>query len=154
MQVKLPLEIGTRVDCRWRDGEYHPARVIEKRPVEGTDQHEYYMHYSKCRLLRHVIHAACCLRMQSCNGARYALRILPQSFYQVWHQEGPFCRFVVLVQHYLHKLMMCHAGHVWHCADRSLMMHAVNRRMDEWVKQENLNLNTVDVGDVDGSDPK
>ena len=34
------------------------------------------------------------------------------------------------------------------------MMVAVNRRMDEWVKQENLNLNTVDVGDVDGSDPK
>ena len=36
------------MDCKWRDGEYHPARVIEKRPVEGTDQHEYYVHYSKC----------------------------------------------------------------------------------------------------------
>lgn len=47
-QVKLPLEIGTRVDCKWRDGEFHPARVIERRPVEGTDLHEYYVHYSKC----------------------------------------------------------------------------------------------------------
>ena len=47
-QVKLPLEVGTRVDCKWRDGEYHPARVIERRPVKGTDQHEYYVHYSKC----------------------------------------------------------------------------------------------------------
>ncbi|CAL5225365.1 g8169 [Coccomyxa viridis] len=76
-EVKLPLECGTRVDCKWRDGEFHPARVIERRPVEGTDQHEYYVHYSK-----------------------------------------------------------------------------FNRRMDEWVKQENLDLNTVDVGDIDGSDPK
>ena len=49
---------------------------------------------------------------------------------------------------------LCHVGHVWHCTDQFLMMGAVNRRMDEWVKQENLNLNTVDVGDVDGSDPK
>ena len=36
------------MDCKWRDGEYHPARVIERRPVMGTNQHEYYVHYSKC----------------------------------------------------------------------------------------------------------
>ena len=64
--MKLPLEIGTRVDCRWRDGEYHPARVIEKRPVEGTDQHEYYMHYSKCRIATSCMwHAA-----SACSSAR------------------------------------------------------------------------------------
>ena len=68
-------------------------------------------------------------------------------------QKRAFCRFVVLDQGTLHMLI-CHVGYVWHCADHSLMMVAVNRRMDEWVKQENLNLNTVDVGDVDGSDPK
>lgn len=36
---------------------------------------------------------------------------------------------------------------------RAAVPPADNRRMDEWVKQENLDLNTVDVGDVDG-DPK
>ncbi len=36
------------MDCKWRDGEFYPARVIERRPVEGTDKHEYYVHYSKC----------------------------------------------------------------------------------------------------------
>jgi len=35
-----------------------------------------------------------------------------------------------------------------------LCYSAVNRRMDEWVPQKNLDLNTVDVGDIDGSDPK
>jgi hypothetical protein len=30
----------------------------------------------------------------------------------------------------------------------------VNRRMDEWVKLENLNLNTVDVADIEGPDSK
>ena len=88
--MKLPLEIGTRVDCRWRDGEYHPARVIEKRPVEGTDQHEYYMHYSKCRFLRHFTHAACCLRMQSWKGFAHALRHSAQSSHPVWHRKRPF----------------------------------------------------------------
>ena len=32
--------------------------------------------------------------------------------------------------------------------------HAVNRRMDEWVKLDNLNLNTVDVADIEGPDSK
>ena len=68
-------------------------------------------------------------------------------------QRRAFYGFAVLEQCTLHMLMICHVGHVW-CTDHSLVMGAVNRRMDEWVKQENLNLNTVDVGDVDGSDPK
>ena len=54
----------------------------------------------------------------------------------------------------LRMLLTCPGGHIWRCADHPVMINAVNRRMDEWVKQENLNLNTVDVGDVDGSDPK
>ncbi len=29
---------------------------------------------------------------------------------------------------------------------------AVNRRMDEWVKMENLDLTTVDISDSEGSD--
>ena len=31
---------------------------------------------------------------------------------------------------------------------------AVNRRMDEWVKMENLDLTTVDISDSEGSDGK
>lgn len=48
VQVQLPLQIGTRVDCRWRDGEYYTARVVERRLVDGSDVHEYYVHYLKC----------------------------------------------------------------------------------------------------------
>ncbi|MCD7470034.1 hypothetical protein HAX54_009596, partial [Datura stramonium] len=29
----LPLEVGTRVMCRWRDGKYHPVKVIERRKL-------------------------------------------------------------------------------------------------------------------------
>ena len=47
-QVKLPLDPGTRVDCRWRDGQMYPARVIERRPAANGMDHEYYMHYIKC----------------------------------------------------------------------------------------------------------
>ena len=116
LQVKLPLEIGTRMDCKWRDGEYHPARVIERRPVEGSDQHEYYVHYSKCEPFNAPgIHCCLCVR---------ALPLLSTQ-----------------------ALLHIHAT-------RAAVVHAVNRRMDEWVKQENLDLNTVDVGDIDGSDPK
>ena len=47
-QVKLPLDPGTRVDCRWRDGQMYPARVIERRAAPNGIDHEYYMHYIKC----------------------------------------------------------------------------------------------------------
>mmetsp|Transcript_33444 Transcript_33444/g.79319 ORF Transcript_33444/g.79319 Transcript_33444/m.79319 type:complete len:407 (-) Transcript_33444:861-2081(-) len=45
--VKLPLEPNTRVDCLWRDGNYHTVRIIERRIRAGTeDEHEYYVHYN------------------------------------------------------------------------------------------------------------
>ena len=46
--MKLPLDPGTRVDCRWRDGQMYPARVIERRSAPNGIDHEYYMHYIKC----------------------------------------------------------------------------------------------------------
>ncbi|KAK9839708.1 hypothetical protein WJX81_007330 [Elliptochloris bilobata] len=76
-EVKLPLDPGTRVDCRWRDGQMYPARVIERRPAPNGTDHEYYMHYIK-----------------------------------------------------------------------------FNRRMDEWVMMENLDLTTFDISDSEGSDGK
>ncbi|KAF9605185.1 hypothetical protein IFM89_014298 [Coptis chinensis] len=45
-----PLEVGTRVLCRWRDGKYHPVKVIERRRMHcgGPSEFEYYVHYTEC----------------------------------------------------------------------------------------------------------
>ncbi|RVX22580.1 Histone acetyltransferase of the MYST family 2 [Vitis vinifera] len=45
----LPLEVGTRVMCRWRDGKYHPVKVIERRKMHigGVNDYEYYVHYTE-----------------------------------------------------------------------------------------------------------
>lgn len=46
----LPLEVGTRVMCRWRDGKHHPVKVIERRRIHngGHNDYEYYVHYTEC----------------------------------------------------------------------------------------------------------
>ncbi|GMH22420.1 hypothetical protein Nepgr_024263 [Nepenthes gracilis] len=43
----LPLEVGTRVMCRWRDGKFHLVKVIERRKFQsaGSHDYEYYVHY-------------------------------------------------------------------------------------------------------------
>lgn len=44
------LEVGTRVMCKWRDGQLHPAKVIERRrSSEKPGEMEYYMHYLECK---------------------------------------------------------------------------------------------------------
>nr|DAD40203.1 TPA_asm: hypothetical protein HUJ06_014526 [Nelumbo nucifera] len=45
----LPLEVGTRVMCRWRDGKFHPVKVIERRkiPCGVPSDYEYYVHYTE-----------------------------------------------------------------------------------------------------------
>jgi hypothetical protein len=76
-----PLEVGARLSCRWRDGEHHPVRVIERRkrdPARGggpllgdPSDFEYYVHYEQCAF---VFTRAClpCLRLLglqvSCHG--------------------------------------------------------------------------------------
>lgn len=47
----FPLEVGTRVMCRWRDGKFHPVKVIERRKVNtgGPNDYEYYVHYTECK---------------------------------------------------------------------------------------------------------
>lgn len=47
----LPLEVGTRVMCRWRDGKYHPVKVIERRKLNcsSVNDYEYYVHYTECK---------------------------------------------------------------------------------------------------------
>lgn len=46
----LPLDVGTRVMCRWRDGKYHPVKVIERRKLSSNalSDYEYYVHYTEC----------------------------------------------------------------------------------------------------------
>lgn len=48
----LPLEVGTRVMCRWRDSKYHPVKVIERRRTHcgGPNDYEYYVHYTECKI--------------------------------------------------------------------------------------------------------
>lgn len=47
--VRLPLEVATHLECKWRDGKFYPARIIERRKVDGSaDEYEYYVHYRKC----------------------------------------------------------------------------------------------------------
>lgn len=45
----LPLEVGTRVLCKWRDGKFHPVKIIERRklPNGATNDYEYYVHYTE-----------------------------------------------------------------------------------------------------------
>lgn len=48
--VRLPLEVSTHLECKWRDGKFYPARIIERRRVDegAEDEYEYYVHYRKC----------------------------------------------------------------------------------------------------------
>lgn len=48
--VRLPLEVATHLECRWRDDKYYPARIIERRKADSgvEDEYEYYVHYRKC----------------------------------------------------------------------------------------------------------
>jgi len=49
-EVKLPLEVGTRCECLWRDNQYHPIKIIERRnngDQSDPEAWEYYVHYSQ-----------------------------------------------------------------------------------------------------------
>lgn len=55
-QVVLPLELNTRVRCRWKDGEYYRCKLLERRILSEFNQTtadanpaaawEYYVHFS------------------------------------------------------------------------------------------------------------
>eukprot|EP00245_Coleochaete_scutata_P017280 TRINITY_DN8407_c0_g1_i1.p1 TRINITY_DN8407_c0_g1~~TRINITY_DN8407_c0_g1_i1.p1 ORF type:complete len:265 (-),score=51.56 TRINITY_DN8407_c0_g1_i1:35-829(-) len=46
--ITLPLDVGTRLLCRWRDDKLHPVKIIERRKVSSSsDGYEYYVHYSE-----------------------------------------------------------------------------------------------------------
>ena len=62
----LPLEVGTRVMCRWRDGKYHPVKVIERRKVSaaGSGEYEYYVHYTECKVFFFFTESCCVSRIR------------------------------------------------------------------------------------------
>lgn len=72
--VALPLEVGTRVMCRWRDQKLHPVKVIERRkiPNAGPNDYEYYVHYTECEFFHLVslfsIMARVRVRVRVCNS--------------------------------------------------------------------------------------
>ena len=48
--TELPLEVGTKVQCRWRGkDEYYLAKVIERRQgrTDADEDYEYYVHYEQ-----------------------------------------------------------------------------------------------------------
>ena len=49
LQVKLPLEVGTFMECEWKQGQYHRAKVIERRKRSDAPDYEYYVHYIGCK---------------------------------------------------------------------------------------------------------
>ena len=51
LQVKLPLEVGTFMECEWKQGQYHKAKIIERRKRSDAPDYEYYVHYIGCESL-------------------------------------------------------------------------------------------------------
>lgn len=41
------LEIGCRVSCAWRDGQYHNAEIVKREYDESQSQWNYYVHYTE-----------------------------------------------------------------------------------------------------------
>lgn len=113
-QVRLPLEVSTHLECRWRDGKFYPARIIERRKVEGEggaeDMYEYYVHYRKCE----------------CEEA-------------CWLGVGVDCW-----RGWPGMVGCCCPAAAPHTSPHPLPpTRPVNRRMDEWVGLDNFNLDTV-----------
>jgi len=44
--LKLPLDLGCVIPCRWRDNKFHTAEVIERK-INEHGEFEYYVHYSE-----------------------------------------------------------------------------------------------------------
>jgi hypothetical protein len=73
-QVVLPLELNTRVRCRWKDGEFYRCKVLERRikpeyaghPVDLLQAWEYYVHFSSSKSVTSQWASASPLHPQHC----------------------------------------------------------------------------------------
>ena len=163
-QVRLPLEVATHLECRWRDGKYYPARIIERRKAEEgegeDDAYEYYVHYRKCEwgsreggVWADGIPGGC-MWLYDADGAAKALPsietqaaacgcsnsgargVMRASKLPALFAPSPPLAFSQLPVSSAHLSLF----------PPSLLPPpptAVNRRMDEWVSLDNFNLDTV-----------
>jgi histone acetyltransferase MYST1 len=115
----LPLDVGTLVDCKWRDGEYYTARVIERRVAAefasgrgggGGDA----METEAAGGSGPGAAAAAAAAKKAAAAAPLDPSIPPTGY-----------------EYYVHYLKF-------------------NRRMDEWVGVDSMDLATVDTADVKG----
>ncbi len=120
-QVKLPLDVGTRVECKWEanDNQFHTVKIIERRQTPGSSDdgdYEYYVHYIGCESI-------------SRECAVYPNRSSPGG-------EGELA---------LTRRRPC-------TSRAHAPMNADNRRMDEWVSLQQLDLATVQLEQVEEAD--
>ncbi|KAG5021122.1 hypothetical protein JHK87_016977 [Glycine soja] len=126
----LPLEVGTRVMCRWRDNKYHPVKVIERRKVPNAipNDYEYYVHYTECDL-----------ELGFTGRVDYGLGFVTEKGINWVGVAGVFTIRLLFT--------IGRQG----CLDADcvviflLFIFAVNRRLDEWVKLDQLDLNSVEA---------
>lgn len=108
----LPLEVGMRVMCQWRDNKYQPIEVIKRHKVPNTipDDYGYYVHYTECK----TPHPS-------------NFRSLPQ-FEWISEQLG----------FWFQGLVGCIVIFL-------LFIFAINKRLDEWAKLDQFDLNLVEA---------
>ena len=115
--------MGSFVDCRWRNGEFRNAKIIECR-ANPSGVHDYYVHYIGCEDPSTSVTTSLCASVYLIAAASAA----------------SICRMVDTA-----------SGDV----DTDLYAHAAdNRRLDEWVTVDRLNLATVEPEDEIGEDGK
>ena len=68
LQVKLPLEVGTFMECEWKEGQWHKAKIIERRKRADANDYEYYVHYIGCKQLP----PNCAFALLWCSGSNVA----------------------------------------------------------------------------------
>ncbi|KAB5568647.1 hypothetical protein DKX38_002440 [Salix brachista] len=110
----LPLEVGTRVMCRWRDCKYHSVKVIERRKMQfgGSNEYEYYVHYTEYQAF------------DGTDSLEFA-------------SELPLLRMDLSC-----VILLAKRQKILALTPRVLQ---VNRRLDEWVKLEQLDLDSVET---------
>lgn len=153
LQVKLPLEVGSFMECEWKQGQYHRAKIIERRKRSDAPDYEYYVHYIGCELytLCHLYYLWFCkwwasrpasnLDMLSSTGMWVLLSVVIIHYTQ--HRERRYG--VMLSMSASVDLCSCRG----HCRNLISLLTAVNRRMDEWTTLDHVDLTTVTTSEAE-----
>lgn len=168
----LPLELNSRLRCRWKDGEYYRCKVLERRikpdlepKVKAANDpavvYEYYVHFSSSE------------PPGGWGGAQWQAAAAPRGWQQaIYCTPGGLCDaastqlcdctcvawldFADGAKHRAEARQGC--GCVAWCVGRAWCdcvclpvlcaasaCAAVNRRMDQWVDTADFDLNTLEV---------